>query len=89
MEDRVEIEASQIGGVAAEQLKQYIERIERLEDEKKSLAEDIRDIFAEAKASGFDVKVMRQVIKERKLDANERDEQETLLAVYKKALNMA
>ncbi len=88
MEDKLEMEANQIGGIAAEQLRQYIERIERLETEKKGLMDDIRDIFAEAKSSGFDPKVMRQVLKERKLDQDERDEQETLLAVYKRALNM-
>lgn len=80
---------SEVGGVASEQLKQLIERIERLEQEKFDLGADIREIFAQAKASGFDTKVMRQVIKIRKMEDHERDEQETLIEVYKKALGMA
>jgi uncharacterized protein (UPF0335 family) len=77
------------GGVTGEHLRQYLERIERLEEEKANLAEDIRDVFAEAKGNGFDVKTMRQVLKIRKMDKNERDEQETLLDLYLSALGMA
>lgn len=77
-----------IGGVAGEELRQFIERIERLEEEKASIAEDIRDVFAEAKGRGYDAKIMRQVIKIRKMDKNERDEQESLLELYKAALGM-
>lgn len=78
-----------IGGVAGDQLKSYIERIERLEEEKAGLAVDIREVFAEAKANGFDVKTMRQIIKLRKMDHSERDEQEHMLDLYKRVLGMA
>jgi uncharacterized protein (UPF0335 family) len=81
--------ASKTGGVEASKLKQYIERIERLEEEKTALASDVRDLFAEAKANGFDTKTMRQVIKLRKMEANERTEQEYMLDLYKRALGMA
>ena len=80
---------SDIGGVTAEQLKAYIERIERLEEEKAELAAHVREVFAEAKANGFDTKVMRQVLKLRKMDANDRAEQESLLELYLSALGMA
>jgi uncharacterized protein (UPF0335 family) len=76
------------GGVAAEHLRSFIERIERLEEEKKALAEDIRDVYSEAKASGFEVKVMRQIVKIRKMDKDELDEQEALLETYMRALGM-
>jgi uncharacterized protein (UPF0335 family) len=76
------------GGLSAEQLRQLIERIERLEEEKANLGSDIRDVYAEAKANGYDPKIMRQVIRIRKMDKNERDEQEHLLDVYKAALGM-
>ena len=77
-----------IGGIAGDQLRQYIERIERLEEEKAGIATDIREAFAEAKGNGFDVKTMRQIIKLRKMDASEADEQEFLLDTYKAALGM-
>ena len=77
-----------VGGVAGDQLRSYIERIERLEEEKAGIATDIREVFAEAKANGFDVKTMRQVLKIRKMDHNERDEQEHMLDLYKRALGM-
>jgi uncharacterized protein (UPF0335 family) len=77
-----------VGGIAGERLKSFIERIERLEEEKKALAEDIKEVFAEAKGVGFDVKTMRQIIKIRRLDQDELDEQEALLDVYKRALGM-
>lgn len=73
---------------AAEQLRQFIERIERLEDEKANLAEDIREVYAEAKSNGYDIKTMRQVIKIRKLDQGKLEEQEYLLEVYRRALGM-
>jgi uncharacterized protein (UPF0335 family) len=76
------------GGVSGQHLRQYIERIERLEEDKKVIAEDIKEVFAEAKANGFDVKIMRKVISLRKLDAAEREEIETLIDVYKAALGM-
>lgn len=77
-----------IGGVAGDQLKSYIERIEKLEEEKAALALDIREVFAEAKANGFDTKTMRQVIKLRKMEHAERDEQEHMLDLYKRVLGM-
>ncbi len=80
---------SDVGGVAAERLKSFIERIERLEEEKKGLQDDIKEVFAEAKGTGFDTKIMRQIIRLRKMDKNDRDEQETLLELYKQALGMA
>jgi uncharacterized protein (UPF0335 family) len=80
---------SQTGGVAAGQLKSFVERIERLEEEKKGIADDIRDVFAEAKGQGFDTKIMRQVIRLRKKDSAERQEEEALLDLYMHALGMA
>ncbi len=77
------------GGIAAEQLKSVIERIERLEEEKSGIASDIKDIFAEAKGNGYDVKTLRKIISLRKLDPSERDEAEHLLDTYKRALGMA
>jgi uncharacterized protein (UPF0335 family) len=77
-----------VGGIAGPQLKSFIERIERLEDEKRALGEDIKEVYAEAKGSGFEPKIMRQIIKIRKMDKEEHDEQETLLDLYKRALNM-
>jgi uncharacterized protein (UPF0335 family) len=74
--------------VAADRLKSFVERIEKLEEEKKAIGADIRDVYSEAKGVGFDVKTMRSVVKLRKLDAAERDEQEQLLDVYKQALGM-
>lgn len=76
------------GGVSGEYLRQYIERVEKLEDEKASLGADIRDVYAEAKANGFYPKIMRQVIKLRRMDKNEVDEQEAMLDLYKAALGM-
>ena len=77
-----------VGGIAGTQLKSFIERIERLEDEKRALGEDIKEVYAEAKGSGFEPKIMRQVIKIRRMDKEEHDERETLLDLYKRALNM-
>jgi len=77
-----------VGGIAAEQLRSLVERIERLEDEKKALSDDIRDVYAQAKGGGFDLRVLRQIIRLRKLNSAERQEQETLLDVYKRALGM-
>ena len=70
-------------------LRAYIERVERLEEEKAAIASDIRDVFAEAKSEGFDVKAMRQVIKIRKMREDERQEMEAILATYLHALGMA
>jgi uncharacterized protein (UPF0335 family) len=77
-----------VGGIAGERLRSFIERIERLEEEKRTLAEDIKEVFAEAKGSGFDAKIMRQIIKIRRMDKDDLDEQETLLDIYKRALGM-
>ena len=77
------------GGVAAGQLRSFIERIERLEEEKKGIADDIRDVFAEAKGNGFDTKIMRQVIRLRKKEPAERQEEEAILDLYMHALGMA
>ena len=77
-----------IGGIAGERLRSFIERIERLEEEKRALAADIKEVYAEAKGSGFDTKTMRQLIRIRRIDKDDLDEQETLLDVYKRALGM-
>mgnify|MGYP003339923460 CR=1 FL=1 len=73
---------------AKDQLRAIIERIERLEEEKKAIADDIRDIYAEAKGNGFDVKALRAVVRLRKQDANERNEQQLILETYMNALGM-
>jgi uncharacterized protein (UPF0335 family) len=73
---------------AKDHLKAFVERIERLEEEKKAIADDIRDVYGEAKANGFDVKALRSVIKLRKLDVEERKEQEAILETYLHALGM-
>lgn len=80
---------AKIGNVAADQLKSYIERIEKLEEEKADISEAIRNVFAEAKGNGYDSKAMRGVLKLRKLESHEREEQEYMLEVYKKALGLA
>ena len=77
-----------VGGIAADRLRSIIERVERLEEERKALSSDIKDIFAEAKSAGFDVKVIRQIIRIRKLEPADVEEQETLLDVYRRALGM-
>ena len=73
---------------AKDQLKAIIERIERLEEEKKTISDHIRDVYAEAKGNGFDVKALRTIVRLRKQDANERQEQETILETYMQALGM-
>jgi len=78
-----------VGGITGERLRSLIERIERLEEEKKALSDDIREVYAEANADGFDAKTMRQVIRLRKLETNDRQEQEALLQTYLSALGMA
>lgn len=76
------------GGIAAAKLKSFIERIERLEAEKTELGADIREVYAEAKGNGFDTKIMRQVIKLRKMEPADRNEQDELLDLYRKALEV-
>jgi uncharacterized protein (UPF0335 family) len=73
---------------AKDQLKSIIERIERLEEEKKTISDDIRDVYAESKGNGFDVKALRTIVRLRKQDPNERQEQETILETYMQALGM-
>jgi len=73
---------------AKDQLKSIIERIERLEEEKKAIADDIRDVYAESKGNGFDVKALRAIVRMRKQDPNERQEEETILETYMQALGM-
>jgi uncharacterized protein (UPF0335 family) len=77
-----------VGGVAVERLRSFIERIERLEEEKRVLSGDIKEVYAEAKGTGFEPKIMRQIIKIRKMDKDEVDEEESLLDLYKRALGM-
>lgn len=76
------------GGISADRLRSIIERVERLEEERKALAGDIKDIYKEAKSAGFDVKVIRQIIRLRKQEPAEIEEQETLLSIYRRALGM-
>ncbi|WP_181703052.1 DUF2312 domain-containing protein [Chthonobacter albigriseus] len=76
-------------GVAAEELKQFIERIERLEEEKKAISDDVRDVYAEAKGRGFDVKAIRAIVRLRSKEPHEREEEEAILELYKSALGMA
>ncbi len=75
-------------GVAGEQLRSIIERIENLEEEKKTISDDIREVYAEAKGNGFDAKILRQVVRIRKIDKAERMEQEAILDLYMHALGM-
>ena len=81
-------DGSGTGGVAAAKLKSFVERIERLEDEKSELAADVREVYSEAKGNGFDTKIMRQVIKLRKMEPADRNEQDELLDLYRKALEL-
>ena len=74
--------------VGADQLRAFVERIERMSEEKDAITADIREIYAEAKGNGYDSRVLRQIIKERKQDANERAEREALLDLYRSALGM-
>ena len=74
--------------VSAEQLRQYIERVERLEEEKKGISDDIKDVYGEAKAMGFDAKIMKQIVRLRKKTRDARMEEEALLETYKTALGI-
>ncbi|MBI5121039.1 MAG: DUF2312 domain-containing protein [Rhodospirillales bacterium] len=76
------------GGITGERLKSFIERVERLEEEKAALAADIKDVYSEAKSAGFDVKIIRQLIRIRKSDPQDRREQEELLELYMSAIGM-
>jgi uncharacterized protein (UPF0335 family) len=77
------------GSIAADELRLLIERIERLEEEKKAMADDIRDVYAEAKARGYDPKTMRTVVRLRKMETHVRQEAEAILDTYKAALGLA
>jgi uncharacterized protein (UPF0335 family) len=77
-----------IAGVSGDHLKQYIERIERLEEDKKNIGIDLTEVYAEAKSNGFDAKIIRQIVKIRKMDHAEREEMETLLDLYMSAIGM-
>jgi uncharacterized protein (UPF0335 family) len=76
------------GTIAADELRLLIERIERLEEEKKAIADDVRDVYAEAKARGYDTKTMRAIIRLRKMESHTRQEAEALLETYKQALGL-
>jgi uncharacterized protein (UPF0335 family) len=84
--ERASRAAANTGGVAAERLRSFIERVERLEEEKAQLAHDIREVYAEAKGEGFDVKVLRRIVSLRKKDPAQRREEEELLELYLSAL---
>ncbi len=77
------------GGIQAERLKSLIERIERLEEERSALTGDIREVYAEAKSAGYDAKVMRQIVRLRKMDAADRQEQQALLETYMRAVGLS
>lgn len=76
------------GNAATEQLRLFIERIERLEEEKRGIADDIKDVYAESKSNGYDTKIMREIIKLRRMEKHHRDEAEALLEAYKAALGL-
>ncbi len=77
------------GAIAVDQLRLFIERIERLEEEKKGIADDIKDVYAEAKSTGYDTKTMRKVVSLRRLESHTRQEQDALLETYRQALGLA
>ncbi len=76
------------GNVAADQLRLFIERVERLEEEKKGIADDVRDVYSEAKGQGYDPKIMRQIVRLRKMQPHDRAEMEAILETYKSALGI-
>ena len=77
-----------VGGIASERLQSFVERLERLEEEKTALSADIKEVYSEAKSGGFDIKIMRQIVRLRKMNTADRREQEELLDLYKNALGM-
>ena len=79
---------AEVRGVSTDRLRSFVDRIERLEEEKMALAADIREVYSEAKGAGFDVRVMRQLIRLRKLDKGDRTQMEEILSVYERALDM-
>ncbi len=87
-EDAKEGEAGDVGGVAGKRLLSFFDRIERLEEEKSALSEDIKEIFAEAKSAGFEVKIMRRIMKLRKMEVEKRQEEDELINLYMAAIGM-
>lgn len=83
-----ETQAAAETNVAADELRAFIERIERLEEEKKTISDDVKDVYGEAKSRGYDVKVLRKIVSIRKQDQNERQEQDAILDLYMQALGM-
>lgn len=81
-------ESKDVGGVSGQRLRSFLDRIERLEEEKKGMADDIKDIYAEAKGIGFDTKTMRKLVRLRKMDAEKRREEDELLELYKAAIGL-
>ena len=79
---------AEVGGIARERLKSFVERIENLEEEKSALTADVREVYSEAKGIGLDIKTLRQIVRLRKLDSSDRQQQEELLDLYKNALGM-
>ncbi len=77
---------AEVAGVAVDRLRSFVERIERLEEEKMALAADIREVYSESKGAGFDIKVLRQLIRLRKMDKEDRNQMEEILSVYERAL---
>jgi uncharacterized protein (UPF0335 family) len=77
---------TEVAGVATDRLRSFVERIERLEEEKRALAADIREVYSESKGAGFDIKVLRQLIRLRKMDKEDRNQMEEILSVYERAL---
>lgn len=82
------METKDVAGITGERLKAFIERIERLETEKSELAEDIKEVYLEAKGTGFDVKTIRKIVKLRKLDSEKRAEEDQVLELYKSAIGL-
>ncbi len=79
---------AEIGGIAADRLRTFVERIERLEEEKAAVTADIREVYSEAKGTGFNAKILRQIVRLRRLDQADRHEQEAMLELYKRALDL-
>lgn len=79
---------ARFGGISADQLRQYVERVERLEIEKTEIADTIKDVFNDAKSNGFDTKIMKKVIKMRKMDQAKRQEEEAIMEIYMSALGL-
>ncbi len=77
-----------VGGIASERLQSFVERLEHLEEEKTALSADIKEVYSEAKSGGFDIKILRQIVRLRKMNTADRQEQEELLDLYKNALGM-